>query len=173
MDSHLDETQQHYVATIQRSNKALLRIINDILDFSKIESGKLHIEKQPCSLGALLNNLDTILQPRAEEKGLALSTVINQDVPETFISDPTRLQQCLLNLLSNAIKFTETGHVTLTVQAMTSTSPSQLRFIVQDTGIGIAEDKFGRHLPILYPSRRQHPPVNTVAPAWAWLSLRI
>ena len=97
------------VATIRRNGEHLLTIINDILDLSKIESGKMTIERIPCPLRKMIEDAVTPLQPRAAAKGLLLSVDYPSSLPETILTDPTRLRQILTNLLGNAVKFTEHG----------------------------------------------------------------
>ena len=69
----------------------------------------------------------------AEEKKLAFTVDIADDVPQTFTSDEDALTKIVTNLLSNAFKFTQKGSVSLTVRA----DGGRLTFAVRDTGIGI------------------------------------
>jgi hypothetical protein len=85
---------------------------------------------------------------KAEEKGLTFTTGLESDLPDHLIGDPARLRQILINLAGNAIKFTEQGEIHIAVEPChKSAAPSSrehtvvLRFVVRDTGIGIADDK--------------------------------
>ena len=91
-------------------------MINDILDFSKIEAGKMEMEKQPFDLRECVESALDLVAPRAEEKGLDIACLIEEDVPAAILGDVTRLRQILINLLSNAIKFTEQGEVVVEVK---------------------------------------------------------
>ena len=62
------------------------------------------------------------------------------DLPATIRTDTTRVNQCLVNLISNAVKFTEQGNVHIKVSIEERENP-YIRFAVEDTGIGIPEDK--------------------------------
>jgi CheY-like chemotaxis protein len=118
----------------------LLVIINDILDISKIEAGKVELGHEPFSVNELVNNVHTIMQFKAEEKGLELrkeSTAEELNV----IGDANRLRQILINLIGNAIKFTEKGLVTTTIQSEKTEGKLNLQFTISDTGIGIDEDR--------------------------------
>ena len=97
------------VCTILQNGEHLLEILNDILDLSKIEAGKLSVEKIPCSLFQIMADVESLMQARAQQKGLELQVVYFEKVPETIHTDPTRLRQILLNLVGNAIKFTSEG----------------------------------------------------------------
>jgi signal transduction histidine kinase/CheY-like chemotaxis protein len=148
----LSSEQREYLETIRSSAENLLVIINDILDFSKIEAGALHIEQTPFDLRECIEStLDVIAEP-ASRKRLDVAYLIEDSVPTTIVSDPTRFRQVLLNLLSNAVKFTDQGEVVVTVSAepLDDDKPSltkltadgkprsyELRVDVRDTGIGI------------------------------------
>ena len=105
------DDQKEYLEGIKQSSDSLLVIINDILDISKIEAGKVELENEPFSVNELVNNVHTIMQFKAEEKGLELIKVIPAGNIQVM-GDATRLRQILINLIGNAIKFTEKGFVT-------------------------------------------------------------
>ncbi|MBK8786364.1 MAG: response regulator [Chitinophagaceae bacterium] len=134
-----NEDQKEYLDGIKQSSDSLLVIINDILDISKIEAGKVELEHEPFSVNELVNNVHTIMQFKAEEKGLELKKDLPAD--ELIVKgDSTRLRQILINLIGNAIKFTEKGHVTTTIKSDKVDGKLNLHFTVSDTGIGIDED---------------------------------
>ena len=129
---------------INTSAEHLLNTINDILDISKIEAGKLILEKSAIDVSILLNDVLSILNARAQDKGLILHAIPPTDW-EKLQGDPTRLKQALLNYVGNAIKFTDHGTITLRVHKLHESAESILiRFEVQDTGIGIAQDVLPR-----------------------------
>jgi PAS domain S-box-containing protein len=134
-----------YFRHIHQAAENLLGIINDILDFSKVEAGELQVESLPFVLRDLLANVASLIQPKAEAKGLAWQVEVTGDVGKAYRGDPLRLHQVLLNFLSNAVKFTERGQITLQVDGgERSNGRSWLRFLVQDTGIGIAKADLDR-----------------------------
>ena len=140
--TELDNRQKHYVDVINHSGQALLSVINDILDHSRIEAGKLELENIPFNLEHLVDECISIFSIKANEKGISLLSSVRPGTPTLLKGDPTRLKQVIINLLSNAIKFTDKGEILL---AASSTNNSrreepQIRFEVQDTGIGITED---------------------------------
>ena len=142
----LDEEQGGMVAVIIDSAHALLAIINDILDLSKIEAGKLALEIAPFSLCSLVEEVAELLMPRAEEKGLVLTTFVDPVAPDSFRGDAARLRQILLNLAANAIKFTTAGRVMISVRVemLGTGGDAKLAFAVSDSGIGISEEQRGR-----------------------------
>ncbi len=136
--TELDQRQQDYLDKISSAGKNLLGIINDILDFSKIEAGKMELESVQFQLSQILGDLQSIIEIRCQEKGLALHLEIDPDIPPSLVGDPLRLTQILLNLTSNAIKFTHSGTITLCARLSGKSGDKvTLRFRVQDTGIGI------------------------------------
>ena len=139
--SRLDEQQRENINIVRESSYNLLRLIDDILDFSKIEAGQLDTELIECSLGEILNTVEAMMKAPAMDKSLDFAILTSQDLPATIRSDPYRLKQCLINLLNNALKFTQQGHVHLNVTLEQHDNKPFIRFDVEDTGIGIPEDR--------------------------------
>ncbi len=138
--ANTDATIGNFLDKIQISSKNLLSIINDILDFSKIENEELHIEQLPFNFTEVLFEIQTILQTHADNKGINLQCIIDDNIPLMLQGDSLRLSQIILNLATNAIKFTQKGSVTLEVQAKECVDTVQyIDIIVKDTGIGIAK----------------------------------
>ena len=145
--SHLLRRDNPTPAQVERLGKIevaashLLSIINDILDISKIEAGRLQLEQTDFHLGSLLDNVYSLIADQARAKGLIVNVNPNS-VPVWLRGDPTRLRQALLNYVSNAVKFTHSGFVALRAE-LVHESPEgiDVRFEVEDTGIGIAPDK--------------------------------
>lgn len=144
LTTDLNEEQTQYIKLVKNSGNTLLNIINEILDFSKIESGKLEINPFDFSLRETLNDALAPFQLRAqEEKTIDLSWRVDDSVPDALNGDATRLQQIVVNLVGNAFKFTSRGsiHVHVSTAASHSTKQPRLLFEVQDTGIGIPDNK--------------------------------
>ncbi len=142
LGTELTTQQRDYLQKIKGAGEHLLAIINEILDFSKIEAGKLHIEQTPFELNHLIQEVTDLIDQRAKAKNLMLQVEISEQIPQQLIGDPLRLKQILLNYASNAIKFTDTGHITLRVtMPHMNTEAVQLRFSVQDTGIGLTVEQ--------------------------------
>lgn len=137
----LDGEQVEIVEMIERSGEALLTVINDILDFSKIEAGKLVIDSEPFSLSSVLDDVAALLGSGANEKGIELITDISRDVPDEVVGDAGRIRQILTNLVGNAIKFTTEGHILVRIAGSGENGYAHLAITVDDTGIGIPEDK--------------------------------
>jgi signal transduction histidine kinase len=130
---------REYVALIKTSAVGLLDIINDILDLSKVEAGKIELKSEQFSPVQLVTQLVRSMQPRAQEKRLALNCTLADDLPHYVKGDPLRLRQVLVNLMGNAVKFTLRGSVSIDVRCLRVSPQVQLEFRVVDTGIGIAQ----------------------------------
>ena len=145
LDTALTGQQREYLQMVQRSASTLLSTINAILDFSKIEAGKMELEQIDFTLWETVTGTLKPLALLSRKKGIELLYEEGVDVPERLRGDPVRLRQALTNLVGNAVKFTESGCVRVSVDVATSDDDGiRLRFAVQDTGIGIREDKLDR-----------------------------
>lgn len=139
----LDETQRHYVQTLQLSGQSLLSIVDDILDFSKIEVGKLELETIGFNLHELMDELYDLLIPQQKNNGsVRLNCEIDNDCPVHLLGDPVRLRQVLLNLTGNAFKFTSRGEIAVRADLLERVEDELVvKFSVKDTGIGIPAEK--------------------------------
>ena len=145
LDTGLGEEQREYVDTVRSSGEALLTIINEILDFSKIEAGRLEIEIIDCNVRTTVEEVIELLADQALQKNLELGFYVDPNVPAVVRTDQGRVRQILLNLVGNALKFTHAGRVYVHVTAASDTGPEvELRFEVNDTGIGLSADARNR-----------------------------
>jgi two-component system CheB/CheR fusion protein len=139
--TNLDREQTEYLEVVRVSATSLLKLLNDILDFAKIDARKLVLESIPFSPRQCVEQTLQTLGYKASEKGLKITSTVDELVPETMRGDPYRLKQVLINLVGNAIKFTSAGTVTIAVKLeVRSASTVRLMFSVRDTGIGIPKE---------------------------------
>ncbi|MBA3743800.1 MAG: response regulator [Sporichthya sp.] len=142
LDTPMDRQQRDFVETLRTSGEHLLTIINDILDYAKIDSGKLVPEEVAFEVRGWLGETLDLVTLQAHEKGLELACDVAPDVPLVVVGDPTRVRQVLVNLLANAVKFTHTGEVVVRVEVEPADEAGTwLRFVVSDTGIGVAPER--------------------------------
>ena len=133
-----------YVSKISISAESLLGIVNDVLDVSKMEAGKLEMECIAFDFGEVLERVSNLFKQKAAEKGVELAIGSAPQVPERLLGDPFRLAQVLINLMSNALKFTDTGSISLLVEALASEDDTvTLSFAVRDTGLGMTPQQLG------------------------------
>ncbi|MGH7447850.1 MAG: sensor histidine kinase [Longimicrobiales bacterium] len=135
-----DASHARTVGVIKRTSERMNRMIQDLLDVAKLETGRLAIEVEPASVGALVDEAVEMLSPLAAECSLGFTPVLEPDLPPVYI-DRGRILQVLSNLVGNAIKFTPSGgQITLHVRL----DAAAVRFAVIDTGPGIAADQLQR-----------------------------
>ena len=144
-ETPLNTEQREYADIIRISGENLLNVINDILDFSKIESGQMELEHQPFDLRNCIEDVLDLFSEASAKKQLNLLYRIAPTVPEKLIGDQLRIRQVLLNLVNNAIKFTSKGEIFVEVTRLNDVDGKlNLGFKIQDTGIGIPQEKLKR-----------------------------
>jgi two-component system sensor histidine kinase BarA len=137
-ETSLNEEQSEYVDIVGQASKILLGTINNILDLSEINQSEIKISTEEFELESALDNMISMHEWFAFEKGIELIIDIERDVPRRVKTDQLRLMQICNNLVSNAVKFTNSGQVLVSVVAQGSTAEyATLGFIVKDSGIGI------------------------------------
>jgi PAS domain S-box-containing protein len=127
-----------YLTTLDLAGESLLVLINDVLDLSKIEAGGVQLERAVIDLDEFGQTVLTLFRPLLKDKPIDLELYRDPRLPPRVWGDPVRLRQVCINLLSNAVKFTPAGRITF---SMTQTAQGLLELAVQDSGIGIREDK--------------------------------
>lgn len=135
-----DPKVREYASNIKSAGTALLEIISDVLDFSKIEQGKMEIVESEYDIKTLINSIITMIEVRADEKGLSFIKDISSELPSKLVGDEKRLREVMINLLGNAVKYTPKGSVTFSVSRESTDEQHIILIIsVKDTGIGIKE----------------------------------
>lgn len=141
LDEEMDPEQRFAVDKIHSSAHALLSLVNNILDFSKIEAQRVELEEISFCPRTVCEDALALIKAKANDKKLDFNLDL-LNVPTTLMGDATRLRQVFLNLLGNALKFTHAGHITLHGKALSQAQGKHLlRFSVEDSGIGIPQDK--------------------------------
>lgn len=142
LDTQVTAEQREYLEMVKTSADSLLGLLNDILDFSKVDAGMMELNPSEFQFAVGIGEVLKVMQFRGTQKHLEISWHVDSRIPATLIGDLQRLRQILINLLGNAIKFTETGRVHLAVFTENRTAGEiLLHFAVDDTGIGIPQDK--------------------------------
>lgn len=139
-ETPLNSEQKNYLNYLTKASESLLKIINDILDFSKSETGKMTLHPANTKLEAVINEVISLLNPKAIAKELNLEANIAPELPSNIIIDPLRLKQVLMNLLNNGIKFTRAGYVKLDIYKQ----DNNIKFVISDSGIGIEKENLAR-----------------------------
>lgn len=154
-DTTLSAEQFDWVSTIYASAITLGNIFNDIIDLDKLDRDKVEIQTKTVNTTNFINEIASIINLLAEDKGLVFNWSIVDPVPVSFETDGTRLRQVLWNMLFNAVKFTLKGSVSLTMSAVIhSPKKAEICFTIQDTGIGIAKEQLDKIFAMYYQVRR-------------------
>lgn len=128
----------------QRNSLRLLKLVDDVLDLQKLDLSTISLELQDLDADEFLRDVIEEYEAYATDSGVRLAN-ISDDVNMHLHVDPGRLKQVVGNVISNAVKFSPKGEL---VECSTQLIGSQLRISVQDSGIGIPENKedqvFGR-----------------------------
>ena len=137
---NLSALQRQRLDVLRHSAEHLVTVIGDLLDLSRIEFDRIELNPQPTLIAQTVRDVTDLLQPVAEERGLAFEVIFDLGLPAAALMDASRVKQVLHNLIGNALKFTARGSVGLAV-AMTD---GMLRFRVSDTGEGIPPEAIER-----------------------------
>ena len=131
-------TQKDSLAQILQAGWHLLTLINEILDLTKIESGQVPMSQEPVSLGEVMLECQSMIEPLAKQRGIRM-TFPRFGIPCFVRADQTRVKQVLINLLSNAIKYNiKEGTVEV---ACIENTPGRIRVSIRDTGAGLSPEK--------------------------------
>jgi len=133
------DEEQELLRDVYASAQHLLGIVNDILDLGRIEAGKMSLHIESLNPRDVLDSTIPLVSVQATEKALNLVDDTRRQKLPLVRADEVRFRQILLNLLSNSVKFTPQGSVTL--RSDLASHPGFLRIEVEDTGIGIPEEK--------------------------------
>lgn len=141
-DPDLSPQTRDQLEKIGASARHLLDLINDILDMSRIESGKMTLKEEEFLLKDFLGQINVIINGQCQDKGLTYEWRVSGKTRDYYIGDAMKLKQVIINILGNAVKFTEApGTVTfITEQISDADGICRMRFVMQDTGIGMSEE---------------------------------
>ena len=161
----LSALQRQRLDVLRHSAEHLVTVIGDLLDLSRIEFDRIELNPQPTLIAQTVRDVTDLLQPVAEERGLAFEAVFDLGLPAAALMDASRVKQVLHNLIGNALKFTAQGHVGLAV----GMSDGLLHFRVSDSGEGIPPDAIER----IFDAFEQGPSHTAPARSGAGLGLTI
>lgn len=136
--AQLSEEQASYLEIIQKNVSRMAALIEDILVISNLNSKDIVLHIAPTNLPELVRDVIAIFQVTSDQKQIAISTEIDEQIP-ALAADNRRLYQILWNLLSNAIKYTPSGgKVWLRAFAR---DDGLVEIQVEDNGVGISAEQ--------------------------------
>jgi two-component system phosphate regulon sensor histidine kinase PhoR len=139
-DAEDEETREEFLGVINSQTDRLQRLVDNLLNIARIEAGVVHVCKQPRSLNEVLEESLRVVQPSAEAKQIQLASELSP-LYLGVLADRDMLLQAAINLLSNAVKYTPSGGKVTLRSRLTD---DQVRFEVQDTGVGLGEEDCAR-----------------------------
>jgi signal transduction histidine kinase len=139
-DKYQEQEAESYLDIIRRSCGAVISIVDDILSHSRMKANQMSLHIKSFSLPGLLTDIESSIKVSQQHNGVSFLMTVSPDIPAIVEGDKLRTSQLLINLLTNAFKFTDAGRVNLTVDLAEKTASRILvRFVIQDTGIGMSE----------------------------------
>lgn len=160
-DKRLPPENREQARIVASSGEHLLKMINEVLDFSKIEAGKAELHPAPFDLPSLLNDIEMMFTPRAQDRQVEFKVCRDPRLPVQCLGDAQKLRQVIDNLLSNAFKFTIYGEVRLEVRALDE-GTERIEFSISDTGVGLsANDLANLFTPFYQPTEGRPPEPGT------------
>lgn len=131
----VDQKAKDHLQKAYANVKRLDVLVNELLDVSRLEQGRMQFDMQPVDISAIIKQIASELQVKADEKKLKIVYEELKDHPKIF-ADSDRLAQIFDNLIGNAIKYTFKGGVTITHKS----DGKVLQTIIKDTGIGMSPE---------------------------------
>lgn len=153
LDGELTEKHRQYAKSVHSAGESLAAVLNDLIDLSRVAADRLAIEPIPFDLRSMVEETASVLSPRANERGLVLRVDWRPELPRHVVGDPGRARQVLGNLVGHAVNGTSQGEVVIRVlPAGDRAGVPLIRFVVEDTGIGIMPERlshvFERYVPV-------------------------
>ncbi|MGB6268488.1 MAG: ATP-binding protein [Olleya sp.] len=134
--------QEQHLKSLKFSGDYLLTFINDILQINKIEANKVDVEPEVFNLKKKAKNVISALNNSALDNNIKLHLEYDSTLPTNFHADQLKISQILINLIGNSIKFTKDGDIWVRIIKQNQIGDNfEIRFEVEDNGIGISEKK--------------------------------
>jgi two-component system cell cycle sensor histidine kinase PleC len=135
---HSVPAYKDYANDIHNSGQHLLNLINEILDLSRVEAGRYELNEEPVELTAIVEDCHHLLKLRAQNRGITIHELFEQELPRVW-ADQRAVRQICLNLLANAIKFTPQGGDIWLKVGWTASGGQYVS--VKDNGPGIPDEE--------------------------------
>ena len=137
----LNTAAQAHVQTIVDSSETLLRILQDAVDLSKAEAGELELKTEPTALRAVMDDIQSMWEPRASQDGVRLLVGYEGDTELAAVIDGLRLKQVFNNLIGNALKFARNGVVEAGLKAWVEGDRIHMEARIRDDGPGVEPER--------------------------------
>jgi two-component system, NtrC family, sensor histidine kinase KinB len=136
----LTSKQTELLVAAREDADRLQKIIEDLLDMGRLESGRVELDLRSEPAERLVSDAVTPLESSFHERGIELQVNVPVETPPV-LADPARIDHVFSNLLTNALKFTAPGG---RVRIVAEVEDEFVRFVVEDSGIGIPTEYLAR-----------------------------
>jgi two-component system aerobic respiration control sensor histidine kinase ArcB len=137
-----DKSKKSILSDIVNSAKSLLSLINKILEFSHLGADDTNMRQDVFDIKNIVEECTNLIIPEIKQKKLQLLISYDSPIEFNLVGDVIKLRRIIINLLGNAIKFTKQGYIKINIQLLQqSNNIAQLGIKIEDTGIGIPENK--------------------------------
>ncbi len=146
-EKNISPQTKKYAADIRQASNNLVTIVNEILDFSKIEQGKFEIVEDDFMMSSLLHDVTAMIGMRLLEKPIDFIVEVDDNIPNMFYGDVTRIRQIMINILNNSVKYTDKGEIVFRVsweEPKAGEEKGLLKATIKDTGIGIKQEDLSK-----------------------------
>ena len=141
VDGPLTPEQDKQIGMVQTGAQQLLTLIDTMLDLNTIKTGKLQPASRRCTVPSLFQSLRVAAELFPSRPGVSL-VIQEPDSLPSLMTDDTLLSRILYNFVHNAVKYTERGPITVSAESVSN--GQAVRFVVRDSGIGIAPEDQAR-----------------------------
>lgn len=134
-ESKLSGFAQEVLRDMQHETKYMSGLIEALLTLARGDEENTPLARAKVDLTEVAVKVCNKMRPLAAKKGLGLEYAAG-DAPQVFIlGDKNKMEQLLIIFIDNAIKYSESGTITVTVEADSMHAVIK----VMDEGIGISE----------------------------------
>jgi two-component system sensor histidine kinase KdpD len=138
-----EASEKQLLENIEESALGMERILKNLLDFARIENGLMHLKKDWCDIGDILNSAYQKALKQHPREDITFSFEV--DSPPIKV-DFSLLEQAMLNVFDNALKYSKPGEIKVSV---TKRGPNLFIIVSNPSDIDASElsnifDKFYR-----------------------------
>lgn len=143
--------QKEILALARSKSDILVSLINDIFEYSRSQGRSLSLERVPAEPRAIMRNIVEVLSERIASRDIAITSTIDEAVPNQVLCDPVRLYQVLLTVVSILASFMNDGTIHLALEFLPSASEEfgGLYFTIRGVATTINTQKRGQILALI------------------------
>lgn len=132
--------EQELIRTVDEEMHRLVQLIDDLLNFSRYQNGVQTLQRRPCDLGEMIQQMSQRFTESAEEREVTVLCEVHEPLPQLEL-DAAQLQRLLDNLTDNALRYSNPGDK---IRLQVRRHGEQVIVSVQDEGEGIPFEQQAR-----------------------------